>query len=244
MRSVDYNSRRKLVLNSAINRHIKNALPVASDVIAEEFNLSSATIRNIFSELDRSGYLKHPYTSGGRVPTDKGYRYYVDFLIQQIELMFDEKQRILKDCKKKMRRLDEALENASSVISEFTHYAGLVSFLEWEDKIFYKGISRILDQPEFKDVDKIRLLVRLIEDKDKLLGIINRDFSGKVKVYIGSELGFSEMDNCSLIVSSFKSKKRPLGRLAVLGPMRMEYNHIIPTMEYISEVLNQMLEDF
>jgi transcriptional regulator of heat shock response len=242
--TVDYNSRRKQVLNSAINRYIKKALPVASDDIAEEFDLSSATIRNIFSELDESGYLKHPYTSGGRVPTDKGYRYYVDFLIQQMELLDTEKQRILKDCKRKIRRLDDALENTSEVISEITHYAGIVSFLQWQDKIFYKGISRILDQPEFKDADKIRLLVRLMEDKGKLLDIINRDFSGKVKVYIGSELGFPEMENCSLIVSGFKLKNQPSGRLAVLGPMRMEYGHIIPTMEYISEVLNEILEDF
>jgi len=244
VRTVDYNSRRKSVLNSAINRYIKNALPVASDDIAEEFDLSSATIRNIFSELDESGYLKHPYTSGGRVPTDKGYRYYVDFLIQQMELLDEEKQRILKDCRRKIRRLDDALENTSEVISEITHYAGIVSFLQWQDKIFYKGISRILDQPEFKDADKIRLLVRLMEDKGKLLDIVNRDFSGKVKVYIGSELGFPEMENCSLVVSGFKLKNQPSGRLAVLGPMRMEYNHIIPTMEYISEVLNQILEGF
>jgi transcriptional regulator of heat shock response len=244
MRTVDYNSRRKSVLNSAISRYIKSAIPVASEDIAEEFDLSSATIRNIFSELDGSGYLKHPYTSGGRVPTDKGYRYYVDFLIQQIELIDDEKKSILKDCKRKMRRLEDALENTSEVISEFTHYAGIVSFLEWQDKIFYKGISRILDQPEFRDADKIRLLFRLIEDKKRLLDIINRDFSGKVKVYIGSELGFPEMENCSLVVSSFKLKNQLSGRLAVLGPMRMEYNHIIPAMEYISEVLNQVLEDF
>ncbi|MDO8489336.1 MAG: hypothetical protein Q7S42_04430 [Candidatus Omnitrophota bacterium] len=244
MRTADYSSRRKSVLSSAINRYIKNALPVASDDIAQEFDLSSATIRNIFSELDDSGYLKHPYTSGGRIPTDKGYRYYVDFLTQQIELMDDEKQHILRDCRKKMRRLEDALENTSEVISEITHYAGIVSFLEWQEKMFYKGISRILDQPEFKNADKIRLLVGLIEDKKRLLDIINRDFSGKVKVYIGSELGFPEMENCSLVVSSFKMKNQPSGRLAVLGPMRMEYNHIIPTMEYISDVLNQVLEDF
>jgi len=231
-------------LNAAINRYIKNALPVASDEIAEEFDLSPATIRNIFSELDESGYLKHPYTSGGRVPTGKGYRYYVDFLIQQMELMDDEKQRILRDCKRKMRRLDDALENTSEVISEITHYAGIVSFLEWQDKIFYKGISRILDQPEFRDVDMVRLLVRLIEDKKRLGDVINRDFSGKVKVYIGSELGFPEMESCSLVVSSFKLKNQPSGRLAVLGPMRMEYNHIIPAMEYISDVLSQVLEEF
>ncbi|MFA5231446.1 MAG: hypothetical protein WC416_03470 [Candidatus Omnitrophota bacterium] len=241
MCSVDYSSRRKSILNSAINRYIKNAVPVASEDIADEFDLSSATIRNIFSELDESGYLKHPYTSGGRIPTDKGYRYYVDFLIQQIELLDDEKKRILKDCKKKIRRLDDALENTSEVISEITHYAGIVSFLEWQDKIFYKGISHILDQPEFKDADKIRLLVRLMEDKGRLLNIVNRDFSGKVKIYIGSELECLGMENCSLIVTTYKLKDQPSGRLAVLGPMRMEYGHIIPALEYISDVLTDVL---
>jgi transcriptional regulator of heat shock response len=241
VRNSDYSSRRKSVLSSAINRYIKHALPVASDDIAREFDLCSATIRNIFSELEESGYLKHPYTSGGRIPTTKGYRYYVDFLIQQMELMDEEKQRIVKDCKRKMRRLDDALENTSEVISEITHYAGIVSFLEWQDKIFYKGIGRILDQPEFRDADKIRILVKLMEDKNRLLDIINRDFTGKVKVYIGEELGFPEMENCSLIVSTYKLKSQPSGRLAVLGPMRMQYNHIIPVLEYISEVLTDVL---
>ncbi len=243
VRNVDYNSRRKLVLNSAINRYINDALPVASDDIAQEFDLSSATIRNIFSELDESGYLKHPYTSGGRVPTDRGYRYYVDFLIQQIDLLDNQKQKILKDCKKKIRRLDDALENTSEVISELTHYAGIVSFLEEHDKIFYKGISRILDQPEFREAENIRLLVRLMEDKSRLLEIINRDFTGKVKVYIGSELGFPEMENCSLIVSTYRLNDEPSGRIAVLGPMRMKYNQIIPTLEYVSEVLTQILSE-
>ncbi len=240
-RNVDYNSRRKSILSSAINRYIKNALPVASDDISAEFDLSSATIRNIFSELEESGLLMHPYTSGGRIPTDKGYRYYVDFLIQQMELMDEEKQRITTDCKRKMLRLDDALENTSEVISEITHYAGIVSFLECQDRIFYNGISRILDQPEFRDAHKIRLLIKLMEDKRRLLDIVNRDFTGKVKVYIGSELGWPQMENYSLIVSTYKLKNQPSGRLAVLGPMRMEYDHIIPVLEYISDVLTDIL---
>lgn len=243
-KNVDYNSRRKAILNAAINRYIKDAFPVSSEEIAEEFDLSSATIRNIFAELEDSGLLKHPYTSGGRIPTSQGYRYYVDFLIQQLELLQEEKEQIVRECKKKMHRLDDALENTSQVISEMTHYAGIVSFLEWQDRIFYKGISRILEQPEFKDIDRIRLLIRLIEDKQRLLDIINRDFSGRVKVYIGSELGWPEMENCSLVVSSYKIKNRSSGRVAVLGPTRMEYNHIIPTIEYISDVLSQTLESF
>ncbi|MDD5431837.1 MAG: hypothetical protein PHO70_02490 [Candidatus Omnitrophica bacterium] len=242
VKNVDYDTRRRSILRAAINRYIGNASPVASDDIAEEFDLSSATIRNIFAELEESGYLAHPYTSGGRIPTSKGYRYYVDFLISQMELLDEEKDCIVKEYKKEMRRLEDALENTSVIISTITRYAGIVSFLDWHDKLFYKGLSRVLEQPEFNDSEKIRILIKMIEDKERLLDVINRDFNEKVKVYIGSELGCPGMENCSLIVSNYRRKDKPSGKLAVLGPMRMEYNHIIPALSYISDVLTEVLE--
>jgi len=243
VRNVDYESRRKAILTATINKYIQAATPVASEDIAGDFDLSSATIRNIFAEFEETGFLTHPYTSGGRIPTDKGYRYYVDFLISQMALLDEEKEHIVNEYKREMRRFEDALEETSEVISAITHYAGIVSFLDWQDKFFYKGISRIIEQPEFHSFDKIRLLIRLMEDKQRLLDIINRNFTGKIKVYIGQELGCPEMDNCSLVVSSYNLKNKPSGRLAVLGPMRMEYKHIIPTLEYISDVLTGVLDN-
>lgn len=243
VRNVDYESRRRAVLTATINKYIQEAEPVASEDIARAFDLSSATIRNIFADFEEHGYLTHPYTSGGRIPTDKGYRYYVDFLLSQIELLDEEKESIIKGYKREMKQLEDALEETSEVISAITHYAGIVSFLEWQDKFFYKGISHILEHPEFKDSDKIRLLIKIIEEKQHLLDIINRDFSEKVKVYIGHELGCPGMKDCSLVVSSYRLKNRPSGRLAVLGPVRMEYSHIIPALEYISDVLSGVLDN-
>lgn len=242
VKNVDYESRRRAVLSATINRYIRKANPVASEDIAEYFDLSPATIRSIFSELEESGYLTHPYTSGGRVPTDKGYRYYVDFLNSQIELLDEEKNKIMREYHKGVRKLEEALEETSEVISEATNYTGIVSFLEWQDRLFYKGLSRILEHPEFKDSQKIRLLIGAIEEKQHLLEIINRDFSDKVKVYIGHELGCPEMSNCSLVVSSYKRRQKPQGKIAVLGPVRMEYDHIIPAIAYISDVLSEFME--
>jgi transcriptional regulator of heat shock response len=241
VRNVDYESRKRAILAATINKYIQEAEPIASEDISREFDLSSATIRNIFAELEESGFLIHPYTSGGRIPTDNGYRYYVDFLIQQIELLDEEKELIVKKYKREIRQLEDALEETSDVISAITHYAGIVSLLEWQDKFFYKGIGYILEQPEFRNPDKIRILIKMIEDKQWLLDIINRDFSEKVKVYIGREIGCPGMENCSLVVSSYSFKDKPLGRLAVLGPTRMEYKHIIPTLEYISSVLTEVL---
>ncbi len=242
VRNVDYESRRRAVLTATINKYIDEATPVASEDLAEDFDLSPATIRNIMAELEKEGYITHPYTSGGRFPTTRGYRYYVDFLLAQMELLEAEKEHIMSEYKQETGRLEDALEKTSGVISMITHYAGIVSFVDWQDRIFYQGIGQILEQPEFKDYGHLRSIIKLIEEKEHLLDIINRDFKEKVKVYIGDELACPGMENCAMVVSSYKLKNKSSGRLAVLGPQRMEYRHTIPALEYISDVLSEVLE--
>jgi transcriptional regulator of heat shock response len=241
VRTVDYETRRRAILAAAINEYIKDAVPVSSEDIARSFSLSSATIRNIFAELEEAGYLTHPHTSAGRVPTHKGYRYYVDFLLSQIELLDAQKESIVREYKREINRLEDALERTSEVLSISTHYAGIVSFLEWQDRLFYKGVSYILDDPEFQDVQRMRILLRMIEDKQHLLKIINRDIKDKVKVYIGEELECGEMKNCSLVVCSYRVHSQAVGRVAVLGPVRMKYSYIIPALEYVSDTLTNVL---
>jgi len=242
VRTVDYATRTKTILAATINRYIKHAAPVSSSDIARDFDLSSATIRNIFVELEAAGYLTHPHTSAGRIPTQKGYRYYVDFLTLQLELLDEEKNSIVQQYRCELTRLEDALEMTSEVISTITHYASIVSLLDWHDRFFYRGISFVLDQPEFQDTQCIRYLIKLVEDKERLLKIINQDFKGKVHVFIGEELGCSEMDNCAIAVATYSVKNKPLGRMAVLGPARMEYEHIISTLGYVSEVLSDLLK--
>ncbi|MFA5062783.1 MAG: DeoR family transcriptional regulator [Candidatus Omnitrophota bacterium] len=239
--NIERQARKRAVLSTTINRYILEANPISSEELAEHFDLSSATIRNIFSELEDEGYLTHLYTSGGRVPTEKGYRYYVDSLLLQMQLMDEDKRSIMREYEKEINRMEDVLEETSKLIEQTTHYTGIVSFLEWQDKMFYKGLNRILEQPEFRDTGKMRLLIKAVEDKQRLLEIVNRDFSDEARVYIGSELNCPEMENCSLVVSSYRRKKKLQGRVAVLGPVRMEYRRIIPTLEYISDVLSEAL---
>ncbi|MFH0855204.1 MAG: DeoR family transcriptional regulator [Candidatus Omnitrophota bacterium] len=244
VKNVERQARKRAVLSTTINKYILEACPIASEELAEHFDLSSATIRNIFSELEDEGYLTHLYTSGGRVPTEKGYRYYVDSLLLQMQLIDEEKERILWEYEKEVKCMEDVLEETSRLIEQTTHYTGIVSLLEWQDKMFYKGLNRILEQPEFKDADKMRMLIKAVEDKRRLLEVINRELPDGARVYIGSELNCPEMENCSLVVSSYCRKNKPQGRLAVLGPVRMEYRRIIPTLEYISGVLSETLENF
>ncbi len=241
-RRIDAPHRKRAILAATINTYIKDARPVSSEELSREFEVSSATIRNTLAELEADGYLTHPYTSGGRIPTEKGYRYYVDLLVNQMELIDEEKGQVIGEYKKELRRLDDLLEKTSEVVSVITRYASIVSFLEWENRYCYNGLSWILEQPEFRDVDKMRFLVRMLEDKQKLLYIINKDFPEKVKVYIGHELECPEMESCSLVVSNYRRKNKTVGKVAVLGPTRMQYTHIISALDYVCDQLSDMME--
>jgi heat-inducible transcriptional repressor len=120
--------RKHSLLQWVIHYWVKTSKPVSSAVIAEEggFDLSSATIRNILQELENEGYLHQPHTSSGRQPTDKGYRFYVDYLMDFQRLASDEKERLELRYKDRMEELDTLLSETSKLLSKVSHGAGLV----------------------------------------------------------------------------------------------------------------------
>lgn len=240
---VDREARNRGVLSSIIENYIKTQSAVSSDDICESFDCSSATIRNIMCELEEQGYLTHLHTSGGRVPTDKGYRCYVDMLLSQMKLLKEEKERITKEYNHQLDKLEDVLEKTSEVLSAFTHCTGIVSYLSQDNKIYYNGASFIIEHPELKHIEKIRSILRLLEEKKTLLEIINRGLEKRFNVYIGQELSCSEIAGCSLVVSTYDIENKPCGRIAVLGPRSMDYVRVIPTIEYVSELVGKALEN-
>src|SRR3989338_8624556 len=115
MRVVDQEIRKKEVLAAVIEAYIKNANPISSEMLVRDFrmNVSPATIRNCLSELEEMGYLTHPHTSAGRVPTQVGYRYYVNNLMKEIKLLEKEKTRIESDYRKNIGELEAILDETS-----------------------------------------------------------------------------------------------------------------------------------
>ncbi|MCK9582113.1 MAG: heat-inducible transcriptional repressor HrcA [Endomicrobiales bacterium] len=120
--------RKRKVLQAVIHQYIKTAKPVGSKVLIEEhgFDLSPATIRNIMADLENAGYLSHPHTSAGRIPTDKGYRLYVDSLFELQKLVISEKERITKGYHGKVKELQDVLMQTSHVLSGLSKYYGFV----------------------------------------------------------------------------------------------------------------------
>jgi len=245
VRTVDHTERKNRVLASTVSSYINAGVPVSSQELAEYFDLSPATLRSILAELEDDGYLFHPHTSSGRVPTDKGYRYYVDFLMSGNGLSDEQKGLILNDYKSPVSSLEDILEKTSDIIADLTHYTAIVSFSEWEDRVFYKGLSNIFAHAEFHNVEKLALLVRFLEEKKQVLELLNRQLSQPFKVYIGTEIACPCInDVCSLVVSPYRSGKNQNGRIAVLGPRRMSYDSTSSTLEFISGTLNSILEEF
>ena len=116
--------RKKRVLQAIVEEYIQTAEPVSSNAImnCEGLECSSATIRNEMAELEKMGYLEKPHTSAGRVPSAKGYRYYVDELLQEDKITLEEIKYISEKLENKVNQIEEITQIASSTISEITHY--------------------------------------------------------------------------------------------------------------------------
>jgi heat-inducible transcriptional repressor len=131
MRQIDpklLEERKKKILQAVIHHYIKSAKPVASSILSEGYNfsLSPATIRNLMSELEDEGYLAHPHTSAGRIPTDKGYREYVNSLIELQRLAIQEEARVKQEYNSKIKEIEDLLVQTSHVLSGLSNYSGFV----------------------------------------------------------------------------------------------------------------------
>jgi transcriptional regulator of heat shock response len=245
-RSADHDARRKDILAAAIELYLDSAQPVSSEILRKKrkVRLSSASVRHVFSELEEFGYLTHPHTSAGRVPTDGGYRYYINTLMKKKRLTKEEASFIDKICELKIEELGDLLSEVPRIMSDFTHYASIISFGDNDEDIHFQGIRYILEHPEFSDVRRAHMVLEAIEEKEILIDLIKQNFLDKTVVYIGKETKCHQMESCSVIVSHCYGSGAKEGRLALIGPKRMAYDKVIPLIEYIAEVVSRKMERF
>ncbi len=242
-RRTDYQARKDMVLGIVVNEYIRSVCPVSSAHIVTDYrlDLSPATIRNILAELEQDGYLTHPHTSAGRVPTQEGYRYYVDNLMNEIQLLGEEKERIRGEYQQGVKDLNNILEKTSQVISDITHYTSIISLDAVPDRVFCKGLGYVVEYVDSTDLGKIREILRMLEEKERIFEMINRRLEEKIHIYIGHELVHSNMENCSLAVSTYHSHQGATGRIAVLGPTRMDYPRVVSALGYFSQLMSEIL---
>jgi len=240
-RKTDYRARKDRVLAIVVDQYTQRITPVSSAYLVKEYfyGLSPATIRNILSELEDDGFLTHPHTSAGRVPTQKGYRYYVDHLMNDIQLLEEEKRHITAQYQAGIRELETLMEKTSQVISELTSYTSIVSVDGENQKVYCHGISFVAGYPEFQNFAKIEAILKFLGEKQKILEVVNRELHSKIEFFIGQECEHEVFEGCSLAVSKFQRKNGLKGRIALLGPTRMDYERVVCALDYLTDVLQQ-----
>lgn len=222
--------RKQNILKAVIRKYQMTALPVSSQILFREcrFRLSPATIRMEMMELDEQGYLCQPHISAGRVPTDKGYRFFIDELLEQEELnSFEEKKLEKVRGKKSVSRLNKEMAEIMALISHN------FSINKKEEDFYEAGLNWLLKEPEFFNREK---LVDLVDSLEKIEKMFNQMEDG-LRVFIGQQNLGPKLKDCSLVVRFFPSASRNKSAVGILGPRRMNYAKNISLVEYASKIL-------
>jgi len=234
--------RQEAVLEIVIRHYIETAEPVGSRYVARKLGLSSATIRNVMSDLEEASLIMQPFTSAGRIPTDRGYRYYIDTLMRARSVNEHTAEVVAAYYHQAVRSLEDVLEKTSHLMSSLTHYVGVTLFTEY-GKVYWDGSSAIMEHPEFKDVKKLYNLLHCLEEKRDILTLLQGDRrEDKTSIQIGKEIRLHNLCDCSVVTRGYKVKGKPGGKVGVIGPKRMVYEKVIPTVEYLADTLTNLLE--
>lgn len=257
---MDIDERKQSILYAVVREYIEHADPVGSSAIDSRYdlNVSPATIRNEMAFLEEAGYLTHPHTSAGRIPTDKGYRFFVDHLMHQEELTRKENVLIKESLKKFAHDVDYIMENTVNMLTAISSHMGViterVSHLvgkvparnkaSMQDRLHYSGLSNMFDAPEFEEDPKpLRSLLTVFEDRSRLCDLLDKEVqnSNEVIIRIGDENQCGDLSNYSVVAKSFNYDGKPIGTVGVVGPKRMRYAQVASTVEQIALSLDDLL---
>lgn len=232
-------SRQKNILSAIIKEYINSADPVGSKELAKKYHLklSPATIRNEMAELEKKGYIHQPYTSAGRVPTDLGYRYFIDELMKKRK-MTDREQKDLQIEFLKLKTKYKQLARATSRLLAEVSDGLALTMVGKGDELWGSGMPKLLNQPEFANQKQIKKLSECLEKlEENSEKIVKKAYNKKVNIYIGKKNPFVPLESCATIVSGFKTKDKKKGFIILIGPKRMKYARIVALVDYITKLL-------
>ncbi len=331
--------RKKIILTRSVNDYIQSASPITSGAVHDNHlkDISPATLRNELNALEAMGYLKQLHTSGGRIPTSKAYRFYVNEIMKNTK--FDKKSllTVRKIFEKRTENLTDIVSQLAGIISEATNYptfvvmnsykglivesikiiplidgsgilligtkSGIINntiklgtgiteencidasnFLtsHFKDRtiadmfenlpkylkemqtdidgfknIFYNlmdcledltsgksvasaGTTKLLNNPEYADIDRAKKVLNFIEDDEKIKKVFSKEVEEDVSFTIGKENQSEELESCSVVKAEYKIKGNTVASIGVIGPERMDYGRTVGALKFIVEELNKL----
>jgi heat-inducible transcriptional repressor len=247
---MEITERQKQILFAIIEEFAEVATPVGSVTLAKLFDVSSATIRAEMARLEEAGLITQPHTSAGRVPTDAGYRFYVNSLTEQHENALREPSRMLGSGTSmpnrnihalevrvnSQERTDYAIRSAVDMLAELTGNLGLGTIGE---QLYLSGISKLFSQPEFLDNSKIQDVAKLLDNLEPWLREARP--GEPLNIFIGHENPIGKSSGVSLIISRFRSPYSDSSYIGVLGPTRQNYAETMSLVRHAGNILENTL---
>lgn len=231
--------RQEQILSAIIEQYAEVASPVGSSLLAKVFGVSSATIRAEMAELERGGYIAQPHTSAGRVPTDKGYRFYVNNLMaSKNELPQPRAQKALTARVHSGGVPEHTIRSTVDTLVELTHNLGLATI---GNQLYMSGLSNLFGQPEFINKNQVQEVARLLDNLEPWLHEVAPN--EPLSVYIGRENPIGAGAGCSLIISRFRSPYSDNSYIGILGPTRQSYKDVMNLVRRSGEALEEALYD-
>jgi len=232
--------RKQEILRAIVKHFLKTAEPVGSKtvLVSYSFHVSPATIRNDMALLEKQGLIYQPYTSSGRIPTDRGYRLYVDEIA---DYKSAKKKALAKlESVQKEYKTEKVREHVYDAVALLSRATENVSFATLPDnkRTFYLGLSNVLKQPEFA-TNNIRAsqVVEVLENNDNFRNTLNElNLDESVKTFIGKENLLEEIQSCSLMATSY-TRNEFLGYVGLLGPTRMNYPFNRTILEEVKKII-------
>jgi len=229
--------RQAKILSAIVEHYAEVASPVGSQLLARAFEVSSATIRAEMAELENQGYIAQPHTSAGRVPTDKGYRFYVNNLTSAVEKSSERRaERALAARVYDAGLPERTIRNAVDTLVELTHNLAIGTL---GDQLYMSGLSYLFGQPEFMHPGQVREVANLLDNLEPWL----REASPNepLNVYIGRENPIGGSSGCSLIISKFRSPYSDRSYIGVVGPTRQSYKNVMGLVSQAGKILEERL---
>ena len=236
--------RQAKILAAVIEQYAELATPVGSVLLAKLFDVSPATMRSEMARLEEMGYLAQPHTSAGRIPTDKGYRLYVNSIVETNNMMKKPShaaERYAKAIAARVRsggRADLAIRAAVDSLVELTRNLGLATI---GNQLYLSGIGNLFSQPEFVDGEHVRSVARLLDNLEPWLREAAPNET--LNVFIGSENPIGRDSGVSLIISKFRSPYSDNSYIGVLGPTRQSYARVMMLVSQTGKILEQLLSN-
>jgi heat-inducible transcriptional repressor len=229
--------RQEKILRAIVEEYAEVASPVGSLLLAKVFGVSSATIRAEMAALERLGFIEQPHTSAGRIPTDKGYRYYVNQTTESGNIETSSRaERALTARIGEGSVPERAIRNTVDTLVELTHNLGMATIGK---QLYMSGLSNLFGQPEFIHPAQVQEVARLLDNLEPWLreAAPNEPLS----VYIGSENPIGRNSGCTLIISRFRSPYSDKSFIGTIGPTRQSYKEVMGLVENAGKMLEKAL---